>query len=264
MSMHRSFIRSRNLVGTKLWNLGKKRILVHISPYSNQGENTRGIVSADFRRDYSLLLRTPRHRHSNTCSYPVSRCFSTDQKDDKEHENERNRQFWAHWIRELQSPPNIITSTRILCTPLLSYWIITGNHKLALCGCFVAGVSDWVDGYLARNHGMATVLGAYLDPMADKIIINVLSATLWYTGILPGPLVALWFSRDILLIVGSASFVRSQSKDNTHAFDPTVTPLKVNPTMTSKVNTALQFILLGVGIVYPISNIPPEMLSGLW
>ena len=149
---------------------------------------------------------------------------------------------------------------------ILSYWIITGQHKWALGGCILAAASDYIDGYLAKNYNMSTVLGAYLDPMADKIIINALSASLWYTSILPGPLVALWLGRDVLLIVGAASFVRSQSQDNTHAFDPTVTPLRVNPTMVSKINTALQFLTVGVGIVYPLSNtiISPQVLSGLW
>ena len=111
---------------------------------------------------------------------------------------------------------------------------------------------------------MCTVLGAYLDPMADKIFINALSASLWYSGILPGPLVGLWLARDVALIVGAASFVRSQSQDNNHAFDPTVTPLRVNPTNMSKVNTGLQFVTLGAGIIYPLSSIPPEVLTGLW
>ena len=138
---------------------------------------------------------------------------------------------------------------------------------MAFYGCVVAAASDYVDGYLAKNYHMATVLGGYLDPMADKIIINVLSVSLWYTAILPTPLVALWFGRDILLIVGAATYVRSHSKESASAYeiyDPTVTPLKVNPTQLSKANTVLQFVTLGVGIVYPLYDIPPEAFSGLW
>jgi cardiolipin synthase len=173
-------------------------------------------------------------------------------------------QFWAHWIKELQSPPNVITTTRILFAPVLSYFIISGQHHFALYGCVAAGASDWLDGYLARNHNMSTVLGAFLDPMADKIIINVLSVSLWYTEILPTPLVGLWFAKDFLLVFGCAAYVRMQSKDASMAYDPVSTPLKVLPTQTSKINTALQFVTLGVGIVYPLYNIPPEVFSGLW
>ena len=166
----------------------------------------------------------------------------------------------------MKSPPNIITMTRLLCSPLLSYWIITGEHKLAVVGCMVAGASDWVDGYLAKHHNMATVLGGYLDPMADKIIINMLACSLWYTAVLPTPLVGLWLGRDVLLIVGTATYVRSQSTNNATAFDPTVTPLQVRPTMVGKVNTVLQFVTLGVGIVYPLyaTSIPAEAFTGLW
>ena len=177
---------------------------------------------------------------------------------------EEKSQFWAHWIRELQSPPNVITVARIAATPLLSYWIVSGQHDLAFYGCIIAAASDYVDGYLAKNYNMATVLGGYLDPMADKIFINVLAVSLCYTGILPTPLVGLWLGRDVLLVVGAARHVRSHSKNSAMAYDPVVTPLKVNPTNLSKANTAFQFITLGVGIVYPLYSVPPELLTGLW
>lgn len=240
------------------WNPSRKRLLVHISTAS----------SDDFGRQYTTFT-APTARDWRTTT---PRCFSTDKNKEEEEEEEtkqtppseeeRNRRFYAHWIHELQSPPNVITTARILCTPVLSYWIIAGHHELALGGCFLAGASDWLDGYLAKNYDMSTVLGAYLDPFADKVLINTLSASLWYTGVLPGPLVALWFGRDIVLMVGSAYYVRSLSQDNTHAFDPTATPLKVNPSNVSKANTVLQFLTLGIGIVYPLYDIPPEVLSG--
>lgn len=178
--------------------------------------------------------------------------------------NKESIQFWAHWKKEIQSPPNVITTTRILFAPVLSYFIVSGQHQLALYGCMVAAASDWVDGYLARNYNMSTVLGAFLDPMADKIIINVLSLSLWYTEMLPTPLVILWFGKDFLLIFGTAAYIRMKSKDVSMAYDPVTTPLKVLPTKTSKINTALQFATLGVGIVFPLYNIPPEVLTGLW
>jgi len=135
---------------------------------------------------------------------------------------------------------------------------------MALAGCIIAGASDWFDGYLAKHHNMSTVLGGYLDPMADKVVINVLAASLWYTSILPTPLTVIWFGRDILLIIGTATYARMNSKDSTVAFDPTVTPLKVNPTMIGKCNTALQFLTLGTGIALPLYNVPPELFTGLW
>jgi len=134
-----------------------------------------------------------------------------------------------------------------------------------LVGCVVAAASDYVDGYLAKNYNMATVMGGYLDPFADKVFINVLACSLCYTEILPLPLVGLWLARDVLLFFGAAAYVRSHSRDATHAFDPLATPLKVNSSMLSKTNTLLQFVTLGVGIVYPLYTVPPEfVLTGLW
>lgn len=173
-------------------------------------------------------------------------------------------QLWAHWKKELRSLPNIITSSRILFAPVLSYFIISGQHEFALYGCIAAAASDWLDGYLARHHNMSTVLGAFLDPLADKLVINLLSVSLWYTEILPTPLVALWFAKDFCIVLIGAAYLRSQSKDSATAFDPVTNPVKVLPTQTSKINTALQFITLGVGIVYPLWNIPPPILTGLW
>jgi len=176
-----------------------------------------------------------------------------------------NARFWGHWMQQLKSPPNIITTARVLSTPVLAYWIISGQHEYALVGCVVAAASDYVDGYLAKNYNMATVMGGYLDPFADKVFINVLACSLCYTEILPLPLVGLWLARDVLLFFGAAAYVRSHSRDATHAFDPLATPLKVNSSMLSKTNTLLQFVTLGVGIVYPLYTVPPEfVLTGLW
>lgn len=276
-----------------------KNFLQRLAP-SEQGVWAGGIL---FKRNFSTRLRVTsllldcqglayhrahteqtkclRFRLSQNCSLciqdtkrPFSSGSGEDDKEQKDMERleqdlkaiakKESNQFWAHWKRELRSPPNVITTTRILFAPVLSYFIVSGQHQLALYGCIVAAASDWLDGYLARHHNMSTVLGAFLDPMADKIIINVLSISLWYTEILPTPLVGLWFAKDFLLIFGCAAYVRTQSKDSSMAYDPVTTPLKVLPTKTSKINTALQFLTLGVGIVYPLSSIPPEVLTGLW
>jgi cardiolipin synthase (CMP-forming) len=211
----------------------------------------------------------PCSRHWRSTNSIGIRSFSSagNQKDDDKDPTTSihdGSHFWTHWIHELQSPPNIITTTRILCTPLLSYWLITGHYKLAVAGCVLAAASDYLDGYLAKHHNMATVLGAYLDPMADKIFINVLAGSLWYISILPTPLVILWLARDVALIYGAASYVRSHSDNAAHAYDPTVTPLKVTPTTLSKLNTALQFTTVGLGIVSPLGVVPAGLLTGMW
>jgi cardiolipin synthase len=160
------------------------------------------------------------------------------------------------WYAQLMSPPNLITISRIACTPVISYWIVTGQYKAALGGCLVAGLSDFADGYLAKHYGMATVLGSYLDPLADKLLINAVAISLWYSNpaLLPAPLVALWFVKDAALMGETYRFVARQTN---------MTPLQVHPTNTSKINTALQFMTLAAAMVHPTADPAPLALQGL-
>lgn len=167
---------------------------------------------------------------------------------------------YEHWRSQLTSPPNLITLSRIASAPLLSYLIISQQHEMALVGCLISGASDVLDGYLAKRHNMATVLGTYLDPLADKVIINVLSASLWYNGTLPAPLAALWLAKDAALTLGAYLYVARNTASGRTVMDPWTTPLKVNPTATSKVNTALQFGTLSLAILVPMH---PELETAL-
>jgi cardiolipin synthase (CMP-forming) len=149
-------------------------------------------------------------------------------------------------------------------TPILAYWIIYDYPTLALAGCAIAGASDFADGYLAKKYNMTTTLGTYLDPLADKVVINVLALSCWTTAILPTPLVLLWATKDILLIAGTGVYLQQQEKSmNFLRTSVTQTPLQVQPSLLGKANTALQFACLGVAIVQPLQT-TPELLMGLW
>ena len=87
--------------------------------------------------------------------------------------------------------------------------------------------------------------------MADKILINTVACSLGYTGVLPTPLVALWMTKDVALILGTYWHVKAQIPNARHVYqviDPVAVPLQVTPTTTSKVNTALQFATLATGL----------------
>jgi cardiolipin synthase len=145
---------------------------------------------------------------------------------------------------QVTSPPNLLTLTRVASTPLLSYLIVTNQYNAALAGCCLAAFSDWMDGYLAKHYNMSTVLGSYLDPLADKILINVLSVSLWHTAVLPTPLVVVWLGRDVALCIGT-TYLYLNSSDKEKA-------PQVHPTTISKINTTLQFVTLFYGIVTPL------------
>lgn len=168
------------------------------------------------------------------------------------------------WAKQLRSIPNIITVSRIASTPILSYLIVTKNYQYAVGGCILFGLSDWLDGYIARNYeGQSTVLGTYLDPLADKIMINTLALSLWYTALLPGPLVGIWLARDVGLIVTSFIFVANRTKGGESVINPETTPLKVQPSTISKVNTVLQFLTISGGMAQPLVGLDPNIVTGL-
>jgi cardiolipin synthase (CMP-forming) len=132
------------------------------------------------------------------------------------------------------SIPNLITLARILLVPVV-VWAIASNQMLFAFLLFAAaGVSDAIDGFLAKRFGMASELGAYLDPLADKVLIVSIYVSLGIVDGLPRWLVILVVSRD-LLIVGGVLFSWLIGK-----------PVSVKPHPVSKLNTAAQLLLVGL------------------
>ena len=100
------------------------------------------------------------------------------------------------------SIPNLITLGRILLVPIVVWAIAQGLMWLAFVLFLAAGVSDAIDGFLAKRFHMTTELGAYLDPLADKALIVSIYVALGVNGYIPRWLVILVVSRDILIIGG--------------------------------------------------------------
>ena len=127
--------------------------------------------------------------------------------------------------------PNLITLFRIFMVPLIIWLIISGEFLLAFLVFVLAGVSDAVDGFIAKRFELTTELGAYLDPIADKLLLVSIYVSLGMRNILPAWLVILVVSRDILII---GAFLLSWMLDK---------PVRVTPLMVSKANTTVQIIL---------------------
>jgi cardiolipin synthase len=128
------------------------------------------------------------------------------------------------------SIPNLITLARILLVPVLVWAIISGEMRLAFLLFLAAGISDAVDGFLAKRFGMATELGAYLDPLADKVLIVSIYVALGITGALPAWLVILVVSRDIMIV---GAVILSWLVDR---------PVAMKPLLVSKLNTVAQIV----------------------
>jgi cardiolipin synthase (CMP-forming) len=129
--------------------------------------------------------------------------------------------------------PNLITLARLVCVPI-AIWLIAEDHFAAAFWIFAAaGVSDAIDGYIAKNFDRRTPLGALLDPLADKALLTGVYLSLGISGVLPVWLVVLVVLRDGLILAGF--FVLSA----------TAAPNRFQPLFISKINTGVQIALVG-------------------
>jgi cardiolipin synthase (CMP-forming) len=101
------------------------------------------------------------------------------------------------------SIPNCITLVRLALAPVVILAILRGEHLLALALFAAAAATDGLDGMLARRFGWMTALGAYLDPLADKVLLSGVYLALAAAGILPWWFVGLIFARDVLILAGA-------------------------------------------------------------
>jgi cardiolipin synthase len=127
--------------------------------------------------------------------------------------------------------PNTVTVGRILLVPFVVWAIIAGEHQLAFWLFVAAGVSDAVDGFLAKRLGAQSEFGAYLDPLADKALLMSIYITLGIAGHLPLWVVIAVVSRDIM-ILGAIVVSWLVGK-----------PLDIHPLVVSKLNTLAQILL---------------------
>ncbi len=116
------------------------------------------------------------------------------------------------------NPANLITLGRLLSVPVSVWLILAGQFGAAFWMFVIAGVSDAVDGFIAKRFNMRTRIGALLDPVADKTLLVSTYVTLGVAGQLPTWLVILVVSRD-LMIVGGFLLVQLLAADLAFAFD---------------------------------------------
>ena len=127
--------------------------------------------------------------------------------------------------------PNFITLGRAISVPIIFWLLVNGNSRTAFFVFLFAGISDAVDGFLAKRFNWRTELGAYLDPLADKMLIVSVYIALAVSQEIPLWLVIAVVSRDILILLAVLlSWLMDQ-------------PVRIKPLAISKINTASQLIL---------------------
>lgn len=147
--------------------------------------------------------------------------------------------------------PNVISVLRILLVFPTVYLLLQHQYSHALIFFMLAGLSDGLDGFLARRYGWVTKLGGYIDPMGDKLLMTASYLSLGYLQHLPWWLVAVVIGRDVVIVIGAL------------LYRLLIAPVEMQPLLVSKINTAAQ-ILLVLTFIFSVSTLPGAALIPAW
>ncbi len=145
--------------------------------------------------------------------------------------------------------PNLLTILRILLAPLLVIFLINERFDLAFVVFAVAGISDGLDGFLARVMKQKTRIGAILDPIADKALLASAYITLAVIGFIPNWLAVTVISRDIIIVFGVLVLLLFQSG------------IEIHPTIISKLTTLFQLLTIFVVLFATVTHMELDRLQ---
>jgi len=128
--------------------------------------------------------------------------------------------------------PNMLTLARIIITPFIVYAIIEHQPVLALILMGVAGITDMLDGAIARYFNQRSTVGAFMDPLADKLMLISTIVSLYFIEQVPLFLFLAVVFRDMIILVGAL------------AYEMVTHRLEMQPTISSKITTFLQIVLV--------------------
>lgn len=137
----------------------------------------------------------------------------------------------------LRQIPNVISVLRIFLVVPVGWALLEERFQLGLVLFAVGGVSDALDGFLAKTFGWQTRIGGFLDPLADKLLLVTAFLSVGWVGLIPWWLVVLVILRDVVIVAGAV------------AFHFRVGRFEAAPTLLSKLNTGLQILLVLVVVV---------------
>jgi len=147
-------------------------------------------------------------------------------------------------MQHLLNAPNMLTLARIIMTPVIVYMVLSEQTWFALGLMVIAGITDMLDGAIARYFNLRTTVGAYLDPMADKILLISLFVTLFMLEQVPLFVFLAVIFRDLIIVLGAITYEIVTRK------------LTMQPSFISKATTFIQIIyvvllLLNMAMVIP-------------
>ncbi len=150
-----------------------------------------------------------------------------------------------------QQIPNVITGMRILLVPLLAWLIMEHRYVETLLLFTLMGLSDGLDGYLAKHFNWTTRFGAFLDPLADKAMLICAFVTLGAQTLVPVWLVIAVVVRDIVIFTGAVAYHFTTHK------------LLIVPSQISKINTFMQILVVLFAILNQLVWVPQVLFQGL-
>jgi len=144
--------------------------------------------------------------------------------------------------------PNLITVVRLLLVPPIVVSLLRADYGLALLLFVAAGLSDALDGFLAKTFNWTSRLGGLLDPIADKLLLVSCYLALTWQGLIPVWLTALVIGRDLVILIGAI------------VYNAVVERLEAAPSVISKINTLSQLVL----VVAVLFNYGAQLLPAGW
>lgn len=148
--------------------------------------------------------------------------------------------------------PNSITILRILLTPLFIILLLKDMYRPALMTFAVAGISDGLDGFIARTTNQRTELGAHLDPLADKLLLMAAYICLGALKAIPTWLTVIVISRDVVIVLGIA-LLSLQGIG-----------VAIQPSMISKATTVIQLVTVFVVLAEWFLHAPMIRAAMYW
>ncbi len=145
-------------------------------------------------------------------------------------------------LRQLLTAPNQLTLMRLIIIPFIIINIVDNNYRFALVLLVIAGVSDGLDGLLARSLHQQTKLGQYLDPIADKLLLSTLFLVLAILHRIPWKYTVLVFSRDLCILLTCAVLYA------------TTTLRDFRPSIFGKINTGAQVATIFFVLLFQVDS----------
>ncbi|EGW34622.1 cardiolipin synthase [Spathaspora passalidarum NRRL Y-27907] len=157
---------------------------------------------------------------------------------------------------QLWTIPNILTYTRIITTPFIGYYVVSGQSITALSLFTYSCITDLVDGYIARRFNMKSIVGSIIDPLADKFLMTTCTLALAYINSIPLSVASIIIGRDVILSFMSF-YLRYMSLDKPRTFSKFVSigsnpTISVHPNLLGKFNTMLQMVYIGSLVYRPL------------